>query len=73
MAVYVVNDPTPEQIAEMCLEIQRGWTDDEKLKRMRVDWRPAFVRCDKVAVEMDLRVYGEHIEQGDTLQALAAA
>jgi hypothetical protein len=69
MAVYVVNDPTPEQIAEMCLEIQRGWTDDEKLKRMRVDWRPTFVRCDGQRVELSLDCYDTHHVQHELTSA----
>ena len=34
-------DPSPEEIAAACLEIQSGWSDEE---RLRADWRP-LVRC----------------------------
>ena len=27
------NDPSPEQIRERCLEIQRGWTETERRQR----------------------------------------
>ncbi len=67
------DDPSPEEIAELCLEIQSGWSNEEKRKRLRCDWRPTFVRCDDVEVDMDLRVYDQHIEAGERLQALATA
>lgn len=34
------EDPTLAEIAEMCLEIQAGWTDEQRLRRMRYDLRP---------------------------------
>jgi hypothetical protein len=67
------NDPSPAQIAAMCLEIQSTWTAEERLKRLRCDWRPTFVRCDDVQVDMDLRVYDQHIEAGERLQAVSPA
>lgn len=33
------NNPTPEQIKAACLEIQAGWTDQERQRRLRCDWR----------------------------------
>jgi len=37
-------DPSPEEIAAACAEIQSGWTPDGRLKRLRADERP-MVRC----------------------------
>jgi hypothetical protein len=73
MAAYVVNDPSPEEISAICREIQAGWSDEERLKRLRPDWRPSFTRCDRIPVEMDLRVYDAHIQEGERLQLVALA
>ena len=54
------KDPTPAKIAELCLEIQRGWSEQEKLKRLRVDLRPVFTRCDGERLEMSSSVYDGH-------------
>ena len=62
-------DPTQEEIAAICLEIQAGWTDEERLKRMRIDWRPAFVRCDDQLIDMDLKTYESHHQNHETLNA----
>ena len=59
------NDPTPAKIAELCLEIQRGWSEQEKLKRLRVDLRPTFTRCDGERLEMSSSVYERHHERPD--------
>lgn len=67
------DDPTPAEISAMCLQIQATWTEDERLKRLRCDWRPTFTRCDDEKVEMDLRVYDAHIQAGERFQALATA
>ena len=32
--------PTPEEIAERAAEIRAGWSPAERMKRLRVDWRP---------------------------------
>ena len=31
------QDPSPSRIAAECLEIQSGWSDEE---RLHADWRP---------------------------------
>ncbi len=62
-------DPTPEEITAICREIQAGWSDEERLKRMRPDWRPAFVRCDGELIDMDLKTYEEHNSNHETLTA----
>lgn len=33
-------NPTPHEIAAKCREIQAGWTDSERMQRMRFDKRP---------------------------------
>lgn len=56
-------DPTPEQIAAACLEIQRGWTADEKMKRLRPDLRPTYTRCDGETEAMTAANYDGHHER----------
>lgn len=37
------TDPTPEEIRQRCLEIQAGWTPEQRSSRMRADMRePEF-------------------------------
>ena len=55
-------DPTPEEIAERCLEIQAEWSPEQRLKRMRVDWRPKYRGVDGERIDMDGDVYEEHLE-----------
>jgi len=33
------QDPTPAEIAEACREIQKTWTEAERERRLRCDWR----------------------------------
>ena len=40
------HEPNPEQIAEACREIQAGWGEQERLNRLRADWRPSYRRAD---------------------------
>ena len=63
------NDPSPAEISERCLEIQRGWSEQEKLKRLRVDLRPTYTRCDGVTEEMTAESYSGHHEQREALQS----
>ena len=66
------KDPTPEEIAQRCAEIQRGWSEQEKLKRLRSDLRPSFVRCDGEREEMTAANYeGHHDARAAILQAAA--
>ncbi len=62
------NDPTPSEIAAACLEIQAGWTADEKLKRLRVDLRPTYQRCDGERLDMTSATYNRHHEQRELIQ-----
>ena len=39
-------DPTPDEIAAACLEIQAIWTPDERQRRLRADWRPMVRTAD---------------------------
>ena len=56
----VSKDPTPEQIASACLEIQATWTERERLTRLRVDWRPSYTRCDGEREMIDAASYERH-------------
>ncbi|MAT71281.1 MAG: hypothetical protein CMJ58_17355 [Planctomycetaceae bacterium] len=33
------RDPTPEEIAAACERIRAGWTEAERQRRLRPDWR----------------------------------
>ena len=63
------NDPTPAKIAELCLEIQRGWSEQEKLKRLRADLRPMYTRCDGERLEMSSSVYDQHHKRRELINA----
>ena len=65
------KDPTPAEIAAACLEIQRGWSEQEKLKRLRSDLRPSFVRCDGEREPMAAESYIGHHDARAELQAMA--
>lgn len=65
------RDPSPAEIAAECLLIQAGWTERERLSRLRADLRPSFVRCDGVTEPMTAEVYNGHHEQRAELQAMA--
>ncbi len=62
------KDPTPTEIAAACLLIQAGWTPDEKLKRLRSDLRPSFVRCDGEREEMTADIYRGHHSEREAIQ-----
>ena len=47
------HEPTSKEIAEACERIRERWADDERLKRLRPDWRPVEPMAPLVAV-MDL-------------------
>ena len=65
------KDPSPEEIAAACLLIQAGWTEAERMKRLRVDLRPSFVRCDGEVEEMTAEVYNGHHSERERLQETA--
>ena len=59
------QDPSPAEIAAACLEIQRGWSEQEKLKRLRVDLRPTYRTADGRRLEMTEVAYDRHHERPD--------
>ena len=59
------QDPTPAEIAELCLQIQSEWSAREKLSRLRVDLRPTYQRCDGERLEMGSEDYDEHHRSRD--------
>ena len=63
------NDPTPAEIAAACLLIQAGWSEQEKLKRLRSDLRPTYTRCDGERLEMSSSVYERHHERRELINA----
>ena len=52
--------PTPAEIAERCLEIQKTWSPAERLRRLRVDLRPAYRACDGSMEEITVDAYDDH-------------
>ena len=65
------RDPTPEEIAAACMLIQATWSEAERMKRLRVDLRPTYTRCDGVTETMTADVYEGHHERRAELQAMA--
>ena len=56
------QDPSPDEIAERCAEIQLSWTPQERLRRLRADWRPMVKAGDNRLVDMtsdDLEAHHE--------------
>ncbi len=64
-------DPTLEEIAQRCAEIQAGWSEAERMKRLRADLRPTYTRCDGERETMDADDYEGHHEARAELQAMA--
>jgi hypothetical protein len=62
------NDPSPEEIARICAEIQATWSPRMKLSRLRVDWRPVFMRSDGFLESMPVEDYDAHHEARERLQ-----
>jgi len=58
-------DPSLDEIAASCLLIQQTWSPEERLKRLRSDWRPTFLRADGVPEEMDAQDFQHHIDAGE--------
>lgn len=56
------TDPTPREIFERCLEIQRTWSPSERLRRLRVDLRPVVSGADGREHDVDAADYFEHHE-----------
>ncbi len=62
------QDPSPAEITERCAEIQAGWTERERMTRLRSDLRPTYQRCDGETEEMSSDVYEGHHTQRAELQ-----
>ena len=56
------SDPTPEQIEQLTAEIRATWTPAERMKRLRVDLRPTYTRCDGEHEVMSPADYERHHE-----------
>ena len=67
------QDPSPTEIAAACLLIQAGWTEAERMKRLRVDLRPTYTRCDGETEEMAADVYNGHHGQREAITSLSFA
>ena len=63
------RDPSPAEIAAACLLIQAGWTEAERMKRLRADLRPTYTRCDGERETMAAEVYNGHHSERERLQA----
>ena len=62
------NNPSPEEIAERCLAIQAEWSPAERLRRLRVDLRPAYRACDGSMEEITVDAYDDHHSGREALQ-----
>jgi hypothetical protein len=56
-------DPSPEEIAELCLLIQADWSPAERMRRLRPDLRPCFTLADGRQQDIEADVYNGHHEQ----------
>jgi len=55
------QDPSPDEIAERCAEIQLSWTPQERLRRLRADWRPMVKAADDRLETMTSGDYDHHL------------
>ena len=62
------QDPSPEQIAAACAEIQRGWSPDERLRRLRSDLRPQVLTADGRLEPVTASNYDGHLANYEALQ-----
>lgn len=65
------NEPTAEEIAERCREIQATWSEAERWSRMRSDWRASFIRCDNQRIEFDAEDYAAHSDRNQSSEPRA--
>lgn len=65
------RDPTPEEIAAACLEIQATWSERERMSRLRVDLRPTFTTADGRQLEIEAAAYNRHHDQHERISARA--
>lgn len=66
------RDPSPEEIAAACLEIQSTWTPSERLRRLRADLRPQVATADGRLVDISADAYSEHHAKHDTAAVVDA-
>lgn len=59
MSAQPTQNPTPEEIRQACLLIQAAWTEAERLKRLRPDWRPVVQAADGRTVAANLEDHSE--------------
>lgn len=64
------RDPSPEEIRIACAEIQSGWSSEDRMKRLRVDLRPTYQRCDGIREDIDVHDYNEHHQRRAKLTAV---
>lgn len=57
------KDPSPEEITRMCAEIQASWSQQERLKRLRVDLRPMVRTADDRLCDVSAEHYEQHLER----------
>ena len=58
-------DPSPEEIAAACREIQSTWSPDERLRRLRSDLRPTVACADGRHVSVTADDYETHTHRGE--------
>ena len=54
------NNPSPQEITAACLAIQSEWSAVERMKRLRVDLRPAIQTADGRLVDVSTEAYEAH-------------
>ena len=57
-------DLSPSELHQSCLEIQAGWSPDERLRRLRSDERPTVKAADGRLVAMAADGYDAHQRRG---------
>lgn len=60
MTLQPHRDPTLQEIAEACLEIQKRWSDAERMRRLRVDLRPTVLTADGRHADVSSESYAAH-------------
>lgn len=61
------NEPTPAEIRLACIEIQRGWSPAERLRRLRCDLRPMVACADGRHVDVGAEDYDTHLANHEEL------
>ncbi len=62
------QDPSPAEIESECMRIRAGWSDEERLKRLRCDLRPYFTLADGRSQEFSVAAYEIHHAERPELQ-----